>query len=72
MTPSPELAEIVGAAPLPRTEVIKKTWEHIKKHDLQDPANKRMVNADAKLRPIFGKPQVSMFEMTKLLNAHLR
>ena len=72
LTPSAELAAIVGAAPLPRTEVIKKVWEHIKKHGLQDAANKRMINADAKLKPIFGKPQVSMFEMTKLLNAHLK
>ncbi|MHB1667919.1 SWIB/MDM2 domain-containing protein [Thiomonas sp.] len=63
---------IAGAAPLPRTEVIKKVWEHIKKRGLQDAANKRMINADAKLKPIFGKPQVSMFEMTKLLNAHLK
>ena len=72
VTPSPELAAIVGAAPLPRTEVIKKSWEYIKKHGLQDAADKRMINADAKLKPIFGKPQVSMFEMTKLLNAHLK
>jgi chromatin remodeling complex protein RSC6 len=72
LTPSPELAAIVGTAPLPRTEVIKKAWEHIKKHGLQDADNKRMINADAKLKPIFGKPQVSMFEMTKLLNGHLK
>ena len=63
---------IVGAAPLPRTEGIKKAWEYIKQHGLQDAANKRMINADAKLKPIFGKPQVSMFEMTKLLNAYLK
>ncbi|MHB0922185.1 MAG: SWIB/MDM2 domain-containing protein, partial [Thiomonas delicata] len=67
-----ELAAIVGAAPLPRTEVIKKVWEHIKADGLQDPSNKRMINADVKLKPIFGKSQVSMFEMTKLLNAHLK
>lgn len=72
LTPSAELAAIVGAAPLPRTEVIKTTWAYIKQHGLQDAANKRMVNADAKLKPIFGKAQVSMFEMTKLLNAHLK
>ena len=72
LTPSRELAAIVGAAALPRTEVIKKTWAHIKQHGLQDAANKRMINADAKLKPIFGKKQVSMFEMTKLLNAHLK
>ncbi|OZB42570.1 MAG: hypothetical protein B7X31_13695 [Thiomonas sp. 13-66-29] len=72
LIPSAELAAIVGAALLPRTEVIKKVWEHIKADGLQDPSNKRMINADAKLKPIFGKPQVSMFEMTKLLNAHLK
>ncbi len=72
LTPSPELAALVGSTPLPRTQVVKKVWEHIKAAGLQDPANKRMINADAKLEPIFGKPQVSMFEMTKLLNAHLK
>jgi len=71
MTPSATLAGIVGAKPLPRTEVTKKVWEYIKKHKLQDEANKRMINADAKLKDIFKKPQVSMFEMTKLINEHL-
>ncbi len=71
MTPSATLAAIVGAQPLPRTEVTKKIWEYIKKHKLQDQANKRMINADAKLKDIFKKPQVSMFEMTKLVNQHL-
>lgn len=71
MTPSPTLAAVIGAEPMPRTEVTKKIWEYIKKHDLQDPANKRNINADDKLRPIFGKDQVSMFEMTKLVSAHL-
>ena len=71
MTPSATLAAIVGAAALPRTEVTKKVWEYIKKHKLQDAANKRMINADAKLKDIFKKPQVSMFEMTKLVNGHL-
>ena len=61
----------VGAKPLPRTEVTKKVWEYIKKNKLQDDANKRMINADAKLKDIFKKPQVSMFEMTKLINEHL-
>jgi len=72
LTPSSELAAIVGSTPLPRTEVTKKLWEYIKKHDLQDPANRRNINADAKLRPIFGKDQVSMFEMTKLVSQHLK
>ncbi|MBC7413998.1 MAG: hypothetical protein H7327_03585 [Herminiimonas sp.] len=70
---SKELAAIIGAAPIPRTEVTKKIWEYIKAHDLQDPANKRMINADAKLELVFdGKKQVSMFEMTKLLSAHMK
>ncbi|NLY63781.1 MAG: DNA topoisomerase III [Alcaligenaceae bacterium] len=72
LTPSSELAAIVGSTPLPRTEVTKKIWEYIKKHDLQDPQNRRNINADDKLRPIFGKDQVSMFEMTKLVSTHLK
>jgi chromatin remodeling complex protein RSC6 len=72
MTPSPELAAVIGAQPMPRTEVTKKIWEYIKKNKLQDTANKRMINADAKLRVVFGKNQVSMFEMTKILNQHLK
>ena len=73
VTPSADLAAIVGAAPIARTEVTKKIWDYIKKHGLQDQANKRMINADDKLKPIFGgKKQVSMFEMTKLVNNHLK
>lgn len=73
MTPSAALAAVVGATPLPRTEVTKKVWEYIKKLDLQDPQNKRMINADANLKTIFGgKEQVSMFEMTKLISNHLK
>lgn len=72
LTPSPDLAAVIGKEPLPRTEVTKKIWEYIKKHDLQDPANRRNINADDKLRPLFGKEQVSMFELTKLVNAHLK
>lgn len=71
LTPSAELAEIVGKKPLPRTEVTKKMWEYIKKHDLQAPENRRNINADAKLKPIFGKDQISMFELSKCLNTHL-
>ena len=63
LTPSPALAAVVGAAPLPRTEIISKLWVYIKANNLQDAANKRMINADAKLKDVFGKPQVSMFEM---------
>ena len=72
MTPSAMLAAVVGAMPLPRTEVVKKVWEYIKKNKLQDTINKRMINADEKLREIFGKAQVSMFEMTKIINRHLK
>lgn len=73
LTPSAALAAVVGAAPLPRTEVTKKVWEYIKKHDLQDAANRRNINADDKLKAVFGgKAQVSMFEMTKLISDHLK
>jgi upstream activation factor subunit UAF30 len=71
MNLSADLAAVIGAAPIPRTEVTKKVWEYIKKHDLQDAANRRNINADAKLKVIFGKDQVTMFEMTKLISAHL-
>ena len=72
MTPSASLAAIIGEKPIPRTEVTKKVWEYIKKHGLQDQAKKTMINADAKLKEIFKKAQVSMFEMTKLISAHLK
>lgn len=73
MTPSAILAAVIGAAPLPRTEVTKKIWEYIKKFKLQDEANKRNINADDKLKAVFGgKKQVSMFEMTKLVSDHLK
>ncbi len=71
MTPSATLAAVIGSKPMPRTEVTKKVWEYIKKNKLQDATNKRMINADAKLKEIFKKPQVSMFEMTKLISGHL-
>ncbi len=72
LTPSAALAAIVGDKPLPRTEVTKKVWEYIKKHKLQDAAQKRVINADAKLQVIFGKAKADMFEMTKLVNGHLK
>jgi upstream activation factor subunit UAF30 len=72
LTPSPQLAAVVGSAPLPRTEVVSKLWAYIKKNKLQDSANKRMVNADAKLKEIFGKGQVSMFEMAGLIGKHVK
>ncbi|MBJ6760895.1 hypothetical protein DRW03_12070 [Corallococcus sp. H22C18031201] len=72
MTPSAALAEIVGSKPLPRTEVVKKLWAYIKKNSLQDAKNKRQINADDKLKPIFGgKKNVTMFEMTSLVNKQL-
>jgi upstream activation factor subunit UAF30 len=72
LTPSAALGEVVGSKPLPRTEVVKKLWVYIKANKLQDKANKRMINADAKLKPIFGgKAQVSMFDMAKLISKHL-
>ena len=72
LTPSAALAAVVGATPLPRTEVVSKLWTYIKKNKLQDAVNKRMINADAKLKEIFGKAQVSMFEMAGLIGKHLK
>ena len=73
MTPSAALAEVVGQVAQPRTEITKKIWAYIKRNKLQDAANKRMINADDKLKEVFGgKRQVSMFEMTKLVNNHLK
>ena len=72
MTPSAALAAIIGDKPMPRTEVTKQVWVYIKKHGLQDSAKKTMINADAKLKDIFKKAQVSMFEMTKLISSHLK
>ncbi|HWA13175.1 MAG TPA: SWIB/MDM2 domain-containing protein [Burkholderiales bacterium] len=73
LTPSASLAAVVGSSPLPRTEVTKKLWAYIKKNGLQDSKNKRNINADDKLRDVFGgKKTVSMFEMTKLVAGHLK
>jgi upstream activation factor subunit UAF30 len=72
VTPSATLAEVVGSKPIPRTELTKKLWAYIKKNGLQDKNNRRMINADDRLRPIFGKSQVSMFDMTKLVNKHVK
>ncbi|MCX7258491.1 MAG: SWIB/MDM2 domain-containing protein [Polaromonas sp.] len=71
LTLSPELSAVVGKAPLPRTEIVKQLWVYIKSHDLQDKTNKRMINADKKLLAVFGKPQVSMFEMAGLIGKHI-
>ena len=73
MTPSAQLANVVGSTPIPRTEVTKKLWAYIKRKGLQDSKNRRQINADENLKPVFGgKGQVSMFEMTKLVNKHLK
>jgi chromatin remodeling complex protein RSC6 len=72
LTPSPELAAIVGTQPLPRTEVTKRIWDYIKARNLQNPANKRNVLCDEALRAVMGKDEVTMFEMTKLISQHLK
>jgi chromatin remodeling complex protein RSC6 len=72
LTPTGPLAEVVGSKGLPRTEIVKKVWDYIKKNNLQDQKNKRMINADAKLKPLFGKNQISMFELAKIVNDHVQ
>jgi chromatin remodeling complex protein RSC6 len=72
LTPSAKLAEIVGVKALARTQVVKKMWEYIKKHNLQNPKNRRNILADSKLKEVFGKAEVTMFEMTKLISKHLK
>ena len=72
LTPSAALAAVVGATPLPRTEVVSKMWVYIKKHNLQDATNRRAINADDKLKAVFGKAQVTMFELAGLIGKHLK
>lgn len=73
LTPSADLGAVIGTKAVPRTEVVKKLWVYIKANKLQDKTNKRMINADAKLKPVFGgKGQVSMFDMAKLISKHLK
>ena len=72
LTPSSNLAEVVGSKPLPRTEVVKKIWDYIKKNNLQDKKNRRMINADAKLKPVFGKDQISMFDLARIVNNNVK
>src|ERR1700748_3664988 len=73
LTPSATLAEVIGNKPLPRTEIVKKIWEYIKKNNLQDKKNKRMINADAKLKAVFaGKDQVSMFDLAKIVSKNVK
>lgn len=72
VTPSAELASVIGSKPVPRTEIIKKIWDYIKEHGLQDKTNKRMINADSKLKVVFGgKNQISMFELAKVVSNHV-
>jgi upstream activation factor subunit UAF30 len=73
LTPSPALAEVIGSKPVPRTQMIKKIWDYIKKNNLQDKKNRRMINADAKLKVLFaGKDQVSMFDLAKIVSKHVK
>ncbi len=72
LQPSKELAAVVGSDPLPRTEMVSRVWDYIKRHDLQNPQNRREIMADAKLKPIFGKDKVTMFEMNRYLAQHLK
>lgn len=72
LQPSDTMAEVIGNKPLPRTEIVKKIWEYIKKNNLQDKNNRRMINADSKLKPLFGKDQISMFELAKVVNKHVK
>jgi upstream activation factor subunit UAF30 len=67
-----KLAAVIGDKPAPRTEIVKKIWDYIKKNNLQDSKNKRMINADAKLKPLFGKDQVSMFDLAKIVNDNIK
>ena len=71
LKPSAELAAVIGAEPVARTEATKKLWDYIKAHQLQDAKDRRSINADAKLKPVFGKDQVTMFEIAKVLSNHL-
>ncbi|SFM76046.1 SWIB/MDM2 domain-containing protein [Chitinophaga sp. YR627] len=73
LTPSADLAAVIGSDPLPRTEITKKIWDYIKEHNLQDAQNKRLINADEKLKKVFnGKDQISMFELAKEMNQHVK
>jgi chromatin remodeling complex protein RSC6 len=72
VTPSADLAAITGADPLPRSQVVSKVWDHIRKNNLQNPQNKREILADDKLKKVFGKDSATMFEMNKLLSVHLK
>ena len=72
LTPSSTLAEVIGNKPTARTEIVKKIWDYIKKNNLQDKKNRRMINADGKLRPLFAKDQISMFDLAKIISKHVK
>ena len=72
LTPSNNLAEVIGSKPMPRTEIVKKVWDYIKKNNLQDKNNRRMINADEKTKSLFGKDQISMFDLAKIVNNHIK
>jgi chromatin remodeling complex protein RSC6 len=72
LNPSATLAEVIGNKPMARTEIVKKIWDYIKKNNLQDKKNRRMINADGKLRPLFGKDQISMFDLAKVISKHVK
>jgi upstream activation factor subunit UAF30 len=72
LAPSATLAEVIGSKPLPRTEIVKKIWDYIKKNNLQDKKNRRNINADTKLKPLFGKDQISMFDLAKIVSKHVK
>lgn len=72
LSPSNNLAEVIGSKPMPRTEMVKKIWDYIKKNNLQDKKNRRMINADTKLKPLFGKDQISMFDLAKIISKNVK
>ena len=72
LTHDATLAAVIGNQPIPRTEIVKKMWDYIRANNLQDSKNRRMINADSKLRPLFGKEQISMFELAKIVNEHVK
>jgi upstream activation factor subunit UAF30 len=72
LSPSSNLAEVIGSKPMPRTEMVKKIWDYIKKNNLQDKKNRRMINADTKLKPLFGKDQISMFDLAKIISKNVK
>jgi upstream activation factor subunit UAF30 len=72
LQPDETLGAVVGNKPLPRTEIVKKVWDHIRKNNLQDKTNRRMINADETTRPLFGKSQISMFDLAKIVNNHIK